>query len=58
MATSPIATSAITAAASAAGAAAIVADDIRWARCDVKAVARLPNILLRQQAQAGRVRIA
>jgi D-alanine transaminase len=32
------------------GAAAIVADDIRWARCDIKAIALLPNILLRQQA--------
>jgi D-alanine transaminase len=32
------------------GIAAITAADIRWARCDIKAVGLLPNILLRQQA--------
>jgi D-alanine transaminase len=53
IATSPIGASAISNAATAPGAAAIVADDIRWARCDIKAVALLPNILLRQQAIAA-----
>lgn len=32
------------------GVAAITRDDIRWARCDIKSVSLLPNILLRQQA--------
>lgn len=32
----------------------ITCDDIRWARCDIKAVALLANVLLREQArQAG-----
>ncbi|MDB6045620.1 MAG: dat [Gammaproteobacteria bacterium] len=53
MATSPVAPSAISNSATAPGAAAIVAEDIRWARCDIKAVALLPNILLRQQAIAA-----
>ncbi|WP_153110491.1 D-amino acid aminotransferase [Propionivibrio limicola] len=36
------------------GIAAITADDIRWGRCDLKAITLLPNILLRQQAtEAG-----
>ena len=34
----------------AAGVAAITAADIRWARCDLKSVALLANVLLRQQA--------
>ncbi|MCE7522196.1 D-amino acid aminotransferase [Alloalcanivorax xenomutans] len=34
------------------GAAAITLDDIRWARCDIKSISLLPNILLRQQAIA------
>ena len=32
------------------GASAIILDDIRWLHCDIKAIALLPNILLRQQA--------
>lgn len=32
------------------GVAAITLPDIRWARCDIKAITLLPNILLRQQA--------
>lgn len=32
------------------GVAAISADDIRWDRCDIKAIALLPNVLLRQMA--------
>lgn len=36
------------------GVAAITLDDLRWGRCDIKSVALLPNILLRQQAvEAG-----
>jgi D-alanine transaminase len=38
------------------GAACITAVDTRWARCDIKSVALLANILLRQQAvEAGAV---
>lgn len=38
----------------AAGVAAITVPDIRWRRCDIKAVALLANVLLRQQAsEAG-----
>lgn len=33
------------------GLAAAVLEDTRWARCDVKSVALLANVLLRQQAQ-------
>jgi D-alanine transaminase len=33
-----------------AGVAAITATDIRWARCNIKTVALLPNVLMRQQA--------
>lgn len=29
---------------------AITAEDIRWARCDIKSVALLPNVMLRQRA--------
>ncbi len=32
------------------GVAAITAEDIRWSRCDIKAIALLANALLRQQA--------
>lgn len=32
------------------GVAAVSARDIRWDRCDIKAIALLPNVLLRQQA--------
>jgi D-alanine transaminase len=32
------------------GAAAITLDDIRWSRCDIKSVALLANVLMRQQA--------
>ena len=36
------------------GVAAITTSDIRWLRCDIKAIALLPNVLLRQQAtEAG-----
>jgi D-alanine transaminase len=36
------------------GVSAITVDDIRWRRCDIKAIALLPNVLLRQQAvEAG-----
>jgi len=34
----------------ASGVAAITVPDIRWMRCDIKAIALLPNVLLRQQA--------
>lgn len=38
------------------GVAAISANDIRWDRCDIKAVSLLPNVLLRQMAvDAGAV---
>jgi D-alanine transaminase len=32
------------------GVAAITLNDIRWQRCDIKAITLLPNVLLRQQA--------
>jgi len=32
------------------GVAAITVPDIRWQRCDIKAIALLPNVLMRQQA--------
>jgi D-alanine transaminase len=32
------------------GVAAITLDDIRWLRCNIKAISLLPNILLRQEA--------
>ena len=36
------------------GVAAITASDIRWSRCDIKAIALLANALLRQEAiEAG-----
>jgi D-alanine transaminase len=34
----------------AAGARAITAEDLRWLRCDIKSVALLPNVLMRQRA--------
>lgn len=34
----------------ASGVTAITVPDIRWSRCDIKAIALLPNVLLRQQA--------
>ena len=34
----------------ASGVAAITLDDIRWSRCDIKSVALLANVLLREQA--------
>lgn len=38
------------------GVAAISAEDIRWGRCDIKAISLLPNVLLRQMAvDAGAV---
>jgi D-alanine transaminase len=33
-----------------AGATAVTVPDIRWLRCDIKAIALLPNVLMRQQA--------
>jgi D-alanine transaminase len=33
------------------GLAAVTLQDIRWERCDIKSIALLPNVLLRQQAQ-------
>lgn len=33
------------------GVTAITAEDIRWCRCDIKAIALLPNVMLRQLAQ-------
>ncbi len=38
------------------GIGAITAEDIRWARCDIKSIALLPNVMLRQKAvEAGAV---
>jgi len=34
----------------AAGVSAVTVPDIRWQRCDIKAIALLPNVLMRQQA--------
>lgn len=33
------------------GFSAITVQDLRWARCDIKSIALLPNILMRQQAE-------
>ncbi len=33
------------------GASVITREDLRWRRCDIKATALLPNVLMRQQAQ-------
>jgi D-alanine transaminase len=32
------------------GVAAITAEDIRWARCDIKSIALLPSVMMRQKA--------
>jgi D-alanine transaminase len=32
------------------GVSAITAEDIRWARCDIKSIALLPNVMMRQKA--------
>src|SRR5699024_11894745 len=32
------------------GFSAITLADLRWARCDIKSIALLPNVLMRQQA--------
>lgn len=48
--TSPIATPAASMPETAPGAKAIVLDDIRWARCDIKTTALLANVLMRQEA--------
>jgi len=32
------------------GVSAITVDDIRWARCDIKSIALLPNVMMRQKA--------
>jgi len=32
------------------GVAAITVEDIRWARCDIKSIALLPNVMMRQKA--------
>ncbi|WP_158768833.1 D-amino-acid transaminase [Paraglaciecola sp. L1A13] len=32
------------------GASAIVRDDIRWSRCDIKSVSLLPNVMIKQEA--------
>lgn len=37
------------------GVSAIVIDDIRWGRCDIKSVNLLANVLARQQAKQARV---
>lgn len=50
----PVSAPAADAPETATGVAAITRDDIRWARCDIKSISLLPNILLRQQAvEAG-----
>ncbi|MEQ8483452.1 MAG: D-amino acid aminotransferase [Pseudomonadales bacterium] len=56
MTTYPIPRTAIHAPDTAAGGAAILVDDVRWSRCDIKSVALLANVLCRQQAaNAGAV---
>jgi len=53
---SPLSLTPLHSAQTADGAKAITADDIRWARCDIKSVSLLPNIMYRQQAlEAGAV---
>jgi len=53
---SPLARSQIYDIPNARGGRAITRDDIRWSRCDIKAIALLPNILYRQQAaEAGAI---
>ena len=48
--TSPIATPAADSPDTTEGVRAITMDDIRWSRCDIKSIALLPNVLMRQQA--------
>jgi len=56
MTTYPIPRTAVHSPDTATGAAAILADDLRWSRCDIKSVALLANVLCRQQAaNAGAV---
>lgn len=33
------------------GVSAITVDDIRWGRCDIKSIALLPNVIMRQRAE-------
>jgi D-alanine transaminase len=53
MTASALGSTAIDAPDDAAGASAITVDDPRWLRCDIKSVALLPNVLLRQRAIAA-----
>ena len=56
MTTYPIARTAIHSPDTTAGAAAILVDDLRWSRCDIKSVALLANVMVRQQAaEAGAI---
>lgn len=56
MTTYPIKSSAIQDPDGATGEAAVLADDIRWQRCDIKSIALLANVLCRQRAaRAGAV---
>lgn len=48
--TTPVATPAADSPDSAEGVGAITLDDIRWARCDIKSVALLANVMMRQMA--------
>ena len=48
--TSPIATPPADSPDTTPGVSAITLDDTRWARCDIKSISLLPNILLRQEA--------
>ncbi len=50
MATSPIGLSAVHDIEGAKGSSAILLDDIRWGRCDIKSIALLPNVMARQKA--------
>ena len=54
MMTSALARTAVDDPDSAAGAHAITAEDPRWLRCDIKSVALLPNVLMRQRATDAR----
>lgn len=56
MTVSPLGSTAIDDPHNATGASAITAEDPRWLRCDIKSVALLPNVLLRQlAAEAGAI---
>ncbi|MDF1782021.1 MAG: D-amino acid aminotransferase [Alcanivoracaceae bacterium] len=48
--TNPIATPAADTPDTCEGVAVITMDDIRWARCDIKSIALLPNVMMRQHA--------